>query len=402
MSTLLAKMGRSTAKDTRTATQEAIHSARKGLGGKKPVVAFVTATVEHKADEVHEALKAELPDVMIHGITTSLGLLGNEGVIVGPNGSIGVMLIAGDAGLFFGVGSAEIAKDGREAGKKAAEELIRSVGNKEEPRVILFNASPGKEEDLLAGVADIFPSVPIYGGSAADHAIAGQWMVFKDDGASSNAVSLLGVYGDVKVGGAFKAPYRPSGETADVTESNDRRIFKLNGRPAADLLREWVGASISEQAAKGGNILAQSSLSPLGIRHATLSGDQYITMHPASIDRETRAVDVFARAEKGRVVCRMNGTEADLVKAIENVFDAALKNGGMRKDEIKAAFLIYCAGCAGTIGPKLDDGLRSCFGEELKNVPLMGLCTFGEQGYVPEVGNQHSNLSVGMVLLADG
>ncbi|MEO1175099.1 MAG: hypothetical protein AAFX94_24050, partial [Myxococcota bacterium] len=63
------------------------------------------------------------------------------------------------------------------------------------------------------------------------------------------------------------------------------------------------------------------------------------------------------------------------------------------------AFLIYCAGCAGAVGPALDRGVAE-WASRLPGVPLMGLCTFGEQGFVPGHGNRHGNLSVGLVLFA--
>ncbi len=38
--------------------------------------------------------------------------------------------------------------------------------------------------------------------------------------------------------------------------------------------------------------------------------------------------------------------------------------------------------------------LRSRLGD----VPVLGFCTFGEQGVIPGLGNVHSNLSVALVL----
>ncbi len=33
-------------------------------------------------------------------------------------------------------------------------------------------------------------------------------------------------------------------------------------------------------------------------------------------------------------------------------------------------------------------------------VPMLGLCTFGEQGHIPGLGNVHQDLSLGLTLFA--
>jgi hypothetical protein len=79
----------------------------------------------------------------------------------------------------------------------------------------------------------------------------------------------------------------------------------------------------------------------------------------------------------------------------------ARENGRLRKDQVRAGVLIYCAGCAGSVGQSLDEGLRKHLADELGDVPLLGMCTFGEQGFVPGLGNLHQDLSVSLVLIGD-
>jgi hypothetical protein len=356
----------------------------------------VTSTVEHDAARVQDAVRRALPGVPLHGATTSLGVLGSDGVATGSSGAVGVQLLGSPHAVRFATGSASIEGSAREAGRRAAE-AIAARGYAGAPAVLLVGATPGTEEDVLAGVSEVFPGVPVFGGSAADHTIEGAWRVFTDEGPRANAVSLAAIYGDVRVGAAIAAPYAPTAARAEITGAEGRSIASLAGRPAAAVLHEWVGSAIDDQVREGGNLLVQTALTPLGIARASTRGDYYLLLHPAQAHTDGR-VDFFARAHAGDTVCLMRGTEASLVDVVDDLVAQALAQGGLRAEEVRGAVLIYCAGCAGAVGPGLDRAmarLRARLGE----VPVLGRCTFGEQGFVPGVGNIHTNLSVALVLL---
>jgi hypothetical protein len=110
-------------------------------------------------------------------------------------------------------------------------------------------------------------------------------------------------------------------------------------------------------------------------------------------------VDIFARIEQGDEVCLMMASPEALINEVAHLIDSALAQGGLTAREVKGAALIFCAGCAGALGSRIDDGLRT-FQRLLPGVPLMGLCTFGEQGYIPALGNVHQDLSLSLTLFA--
>ncbi len=275
---------------------------------------------------------------------------------------------------------------------------MQQAGGKQ-PRLILFNASPGMEEDMLQGIASICPGVPCQGGSAADHTIAGQWSVFTQAGAVPTGVSLLGLFGEVRLGTALSTPYSPTGTRAKATSAEGRRLKTLDGQPASQVLGRWLGEAIHHQVRSGGNILAQTALHPIAVRRAAGKRDHYVTVHPAQIHAAEGAVEVFARIDPGDEVCLMLSTPEALVNEVAHIIDMTLANGGMTARDVKGAALIFCAGCAGALGSRLDEGLRS-FHRLLPEVPMLGLCTFGEQGYIPGLGNVHQDLSLCLTLFA--
>lgn len=384
------------AADAQKAVQAAVEQARMQLGGVPAQAAYLTATVDYEAARVHAAFREALPGVALHGVTTSLGVLTPAGVRNEGHGAVAVMLLGGAPGTACVASSTEA--DGRRAGEAAARELVRKAGGKQ-PRMLLFNASPGEEEAMLEGIASVCPGVPCQGGSAADHAIAGQWSVFTHEGPVTAGVSLLGLFGEVRVGTALSTPYSPTGERARATGAQGRTLLTLDGQPAARVLARWMEGAIDDQMRSGGNILAQTALRPIAVRRGTGQGEHYVTVHPAHVHADKGAVDVFARIEPEDEVCLMSGTAEGLVSEVAHLIDKSLAQGGLTVRDVKGASLIFCAGCAGALGPRIDEGLRT-FARLLPGVPVLGLCTFGEQGHIPGLGNVHQDLSLSLTLFA--
>jgi hypothetical protein len=398
MSDLITSVGSSANPDTRAAVREAVEAARRGLAGASPALAIIASTVDHDAARTHEAFRAELPGVPLHGSTSSLGVLTGPGVVMGPGGGVGVLLFASKGDASFAVGSADLSEGAREAGKRAAAALAGSAPRGKTPRLLFIAATPGREEDILAGIAEVLPGVPIFGGSAADHAIEGAWSIFTDRGAQKEGVTLAAIFGDaVKLGAAIEGPYAPTDKRAVVTSAEGRTLKALDGRPAGEVLHAWIGDAIADQVREGGNLLMQTALSPIGFARETGGGRPFhLLLHPAQAHPEG-PIDVLASVPAGGTLCLMAGSEASLVGIIDGLVERCLQSANMEPRDARGAFLIYCAGCAGAVGPHIEDVLAR-LRARLGDVPVLGLCTFGEQGHVPGLGNIHTNLSVSLVV----
>lgn len=405
-----AALGHSTLSDVRDAARAAVEQARRGLSGQPPGLALVAATVDYPAAALFFALRELLPEVPIHGMTSAIGVLGSGGVLSslgGQGGSLGILLLAGSPQVRFATGHAELGSDPRLAGQLAAAQLLDDPNNPGEhaeqlPQLVLVHASPGHEEALLAGIGDRLPGVPVFGGSAADHAISGSWSVFTSAGPRSQAVSVAAIFGPVAVAGTLLTPYRPAGPTATVTQGAGRQLRELDGEPAAHVLNRWLSGSLELQVAEGGNILAQTALRPLARR----SQGHHLLLHPSAIHlgASGSAIELFASLPSpapGTELCLMEGSVDGLLEALGELVPAACASGRLPKEAVRAALLFYCAGCAGIVGPRLDAALRRHLRQALGDIPLLGMCSFGEQGFIPEAGNVHQNLSIGLVLIAE-
>ncbi|MEO0814586.1 MAG: FIST N-terminal domain-containing protein, partial [Myxococcota bacterium] len=203
--TLKLGSGTSTRAGTDEAVAEAFEHALAALDGARPRLAVVVCTVEHDSVEVLDRLARITGELPIAGATSSLGVLTPDGFAMGANGAVGVLLFGGD-GFEIAAASAEIEPGCSGAGKVAATRLREQLTGS--PSMLMMFGVPGCEEGLLDGVAEVFPDVPLIGGSAADHAIAGDWRVIHNDGVSSSAIALVALGGEIQVGTSYIAPYR--------------------------------------------------------------------------------------------------------------------------------------------------------------------------------------------------
>ncbi|KAA8495624.1 Uncharacterized protein FVE85_1779 [Porphyridium purpureum] len=383
--------GQSVKEDTNDAVREAVAQASASVAN--PAIAFVSCTVARPADEVRAAFAAALPpNTPIHGLTSSGALLSSFGSA--PNAVGCLLLDASDAPGAF----AAISDMGGDAGA-AAKKLKQAMP---QPAVIVMSATPGAEEACIAALTDVFgPNVPIFGGTAADNALTGEWQVFSAEGASGTGVSFVGIGSQVAFGASMLGPYEATSRVGVATKTEGRRVFDINGKPASEWVYEWLGDAVKDAYENGGLILPVTSTRPVGIKQ---SSGEYVTMHLAALGGRASYADFFAPVPQGAELVIMDsgeGPSTGYAKTLSDAYDAARSQLGASKNP-SAALLVYCGGMAIAVGDKLDTGLTSpAFKDRVAGLPLLGMTCFGEQARLPLAqSNVQRNLSVGLLLLA--
>ena len=101
-----------------------------------------------------------------------------------PLCSLGIGDSRGSYGVGFARGASADAEKAREAGREATRNALTDGLRLDKPDVLIVNASPGFEEEVLAGISDIVGSgVPVIGGSSADAGkLDASWWVDRADG----------------------------------------------------------------------------------------------------------------------------------------------------------------------------------------------------------------------------
>jgi hypothetical protein len=371
--------GSTTSTDSRAAATQLVEKAKAGLEG-KPALAILFATSQYDTEGLVSCVSELLGNVPLWGGSSSAGVFTDTGWITSDGGAASLMLIADRAA---GVGVAAVGDDAVAAGRDATKAALQQLGG--EATALLTIAFMGPEEDILKGVGEVAPGVPVVGGTSADHSPDGKFEQFANGHAYKNHFAIAALGGPI--GYAFTNGYRLTGKMATVTKASGRRAFELDHRPAMDVYSGWVGKPASEIG--GGALLTFSVQYPL-LFHK--DGTTY-SAHPVN-SNEDGSMDFGAAMADGMVLELAENTVNGLIAEAGNAAHMAAEG----VDEPKALVMAYCGGRAMALGERI----REIPGEvehTLGHIPWVGYLAFGEQGCsVPGIPT-HADLSVAALAL---
>ena len=225
----------------------------------------------------------------------------------------------------------------RETGHKVAEAALKKAGKTEAPDYFYMVAPPGEEEFYIKGITEVIGRVPFFGGSAADNAIAGEWLLYTDEMVTADGVAVAFFYGDT------------------------------------GFANEYTGA-YEETEHAGGNLLAYSITAPLGVKDPL--GDLVAIRHPMN-GNEDKTIAVGNNLAENTAIILMKGSVDGLIastgKAVAKVTD--------KLGKAPAAYhLVHCGGRRAGIDARIDEvaaELKKAAGD----VPFICEFTFGEYGF---------------------
>jgi hypothetical protein len=271
----------------------------------------------------------------------------------------------------------------------------------ESPDLVWLTATPGDEEEIIAGIQDIAGTgTPVVGGSAADDAIAGHWRVAAGTGpALADGLVVSALFPSEPLSLAFQNGYAPTEHTGTVTKVAGRRILEIDGEPAASVYARWTGAPDWLCGDGTRSVLAEATFAPLGRPVTTVSNVPfYLLSHPAAVHADG-GIDLFSTVETGETVCLMEGSPESLAARAARVTRQALAGRGSA-DPPAGALVVYCGGCMLAVEDRIDQ-ISDEVAEALGGAPFLGVFTFGEQGLVTGGANRHGNLMVSCIVFGD-
>jgi hypothetical protein len=386
----------STEADPRRGAVEAYERVAAQLGA-PPQLLLVHASVRADARAILVALREAAPGVAIHGATSCVGVMTQDGFHRSDAGAVGLLGVLDPDGA-YGVGAAELGTDPRAAATAAVSRALRDAGRDGEiPDMIWITQAPGNEELVLQGIGDLVgPQVPIGGGSSSDDLAGGGWLQFATDDVFTNAVVVAVLFTSRGVSFEFQSGYDPTQLKATVTKGYRRTISELGGRPAAAVYDEWTGGAISESLHDGGSVLMKTTLSPLGrVVGKTADIPYFLLSHPDQV-RADGSMAVFSDVAVGDEVFLMRGSPESLVRRAGRVARSVL-HPGSGAGQLAGAVVVYCAGCMLTIQDRMPEvvaSIRAGLGED---VPFLGVFTLGEQGCFLGGENRHGNLMISVL-----
>lgn len=393
--------------ETLCANQQSISSILSQLADKlpehiEPNLLIMYANEHEDLSELAQAVQQRFPATRFIGCTSCLGVMSHTGHHAEQG--VGLMALSDEKGG-YGVGFCEIENanltQACEAGHKALLNALQDSGRAGElPAFVIIHTAPSYEEAVIKGVNQLLGnSVPIIGGSAADDRVAGNWQVFCSYGQAQTGVVISVCYPSCEVGLSFYSGYDPTEFSGLVTETSGREIISIDGEPAAQVYSRWT-QGLGGKIAAGNNILAPSSLSPLGRRMEHVEGYPFFMLsHPHKVS-EREGICLFTNINVGERVYLMQGSKSSLITRGGRVTQSALDSSVQQSNNISGALIIFCAGCMLSIDAEMEqvvDGINQC----LNGVQFLGAYTFGEQGLMPDHTNGHGNLMISALLFFD-
>ncbi len=366
------------------------------LGG-RPTYLYCTFS-GYDATVVADELGRVAAGLPVHGGTSCQGVMTEAG-FHGSDG-LGLALFGlVDAEGSYGVGAAEIGVDPRAAAVAATQAALHHAERSgEAPAIVLLSAAPGCEELLIEGIESLIGNkVPILGGSSADNTIAGHWRQIANGRAFANAVVITVLFPSVETMYAFHSGYEPTAHRGRVTRAEGRVLSMIDGKPAADVYNVWTSGALRGVLGSANNILALTTMAPLGRMVGTVGGVPYYRLsHPDRI-RPDGSLTLFSTVHEGDELVLMHGTPTALVNRAGRVAAAAMKAYGASTEQVSGGFVVYCAGCMLAVRAHVGSVVLG-ISSTLPGVPFVGTFTFGEQGCFVGGENRHGNLMISVLL----
>ena len=253
------------------------------------------------------------------------------------------------------------------AGKEIARQL-----NAQDLRAVLV-LSDGLQvngSELVRGMNSILPaSVTVTGGLAGDGDRFKRTWVIADRRLTPGFVAAVGLYGDaVRVGHGSKGGWDAFGVERRVTRSRGNVLFELDGRPALQLYKEYLGERASELPAAG-------LLFPLTLRSAP-SDDKRLVRTILAVDEATQSMTFAGDIPEGyyaQLMC------ANFDRLIQGASEAALSTGNrVATGPAPLAIAISCVGRRLVLGERAEEETEATLEVLPPGTRQIGFYSYGE------------------------
>lgn len=373
---LKANVGSSILGDAYGAGKEAAAKAGAGLSDIK--LAFVYGSCTYSIKDMIAGVAEELPGVPLIGNTSFTGIITPEGFIGSEDGFVGVMAFS-DPDMAVGVAGTARSTNPVTDGKAIAEQAMKAAGKDTAPDYFYMAASPAEEEFYLKGISSVIGRAPFFGGSAADNSIAGEWKLYTDKEEFADGCAVAFFYNAAEITNKFTGAYHETDDFGVITKiAGNRTLVEIDGIPATEKYKSWLGCS--EDAVMGGNLLATSITSPLGVKDRL--GDLIAIRHPMNGNND-KSIALGNNISEKTCVIRMEASVDELIDSAGKTLKELI---GKMNTKPAAFHLVHCGGRRAGIGDRVNEVVTQ-IKEAAGDVPFIVEFTFGEYGFESDNNN---------------
>lgn len=254
-------------------------------------------------------------------------------------------------------------RDGLAAGNRLAAQLdthgLRHV-------FVLSDGLNVNGSELVRGLTEVLPKdVAVTGGLSGDGSRFGRTLVGLDHAPNDARVVAVGLYGSLKVGFGSLGGWDPFGPERLVTRSQGAVLFELDGQPALELYKRYLGEHASRLPSSG-------LLFPLTVR---CGDDPGVVRTILAVDEQNQSMTFAGDVPRGAHARLMR---ANVDRLVDGAVGAALACQARGAEAPDAAILVSCVGRKLVLQQRVEeevDVVRDVLG---KRPVLAGFYSYGE------------------------
>lgn len=334
--------------------------------GRKAKLVFVFGDREAlESQKNFDEIKRAYPDASIVGCSSSGEVLDTE---VSEGCLVTTAVILERSQFKLAHVTIENPKDSFAAGRELADSLDHSG------LVHVLVLSDGLKvngSELVKGLKNNLPAVVgISGGLAGDGTAFKKTVVCCGGVPASGKVVVIGFYGShLKIGCGSVGGWVPFGPERIITRSQGNVLFELDGRPAVDLYKEYLGEKSSQLSANRFYFPLSINLTP---------GESGVVRTILSINEQDKSLTFAGDVPQGTASRLMKADFEQLVDGSANA--AKISSHAMNSNKPSLAILFSCVGRKIVLDQRVEEEVecvRDVFGER---PAITGFYSYGEIG----------------------
>lgn len=224
--------------------------------------------------------------------------------------------------------------------------------------------------ELVRGVNSIVSAeVKVTGGLAGDGPNFQKTWVLRDGLPESNIVSAVGFYGEnVRIGHGSRGGWDIFGPERKITKSKGNQLFELDGKPALEIYKNYLGELANE--------LPASALSfPLAIR-SNIFDEKRIVRTILNIDEKNNSMIFAGDMPEGSLAQLMRTNHDHLIDGATEA--AEMANRENHEEDELLCLAISCVGRRLVLGERAEEELEAVLDELQENTSQIGFYSYGE------------------------
>jgi hypothetical protein len=352
-------------------TEQSIYSASSGwrkladknLGNKAQLVFLFGNRELLKVNQHIDFVRESYPNAQIVGCSTSGEIIQEE--VYNDN----IICTA----VWFESSSFEIAKatiDSMEDSYHVGQQLAAELDNESLVHVMVLSEGLNiNGSELTKGINNqLNDRIPVTGGLAGDQGLFTETVIVHNDIGLKNLVVAIGFYGkNLRVGYGSMGGWDSFGVDREVTKSIGNILYELDGQPALELYKRYLGVHAT-------NLPASALLFPLNLR--LQNSETSLVRTVLSVNEDDGSMVFAGDIPQGDYVRLM---KANFDRLIDGANDAAeMSMISLEDSDADLAILISCVGRKLVLKQRVEEELeaiREVIGE---NVAITGFYSYGE------------------------